>query len=70
MAPWKMYSESFIIGKDKRYAAEKAELGVTRDRYRDNKSRRSFHMMTSAVEKSLNTVIQKILQFSEGFSHL
>ena len=58
------------MGRDKRDAAEKADLGDTRDRYRDNKSRRSFYMKTSVIEKSLDTVIQKTLQFSEGFSHL
>ena len=67
-APWKMYSESFIIRRD---AAEKADLGDTRDRQRDNKSRRSFFfatssgkassrsfsMKTSAVKESLDIII-------------
>ena len=57
-----VYSESFLIGRD---AVEKAVLGDTTDRQRDNKSKRSFHMKTSAVEKSLEIIIQKTLQFSE-----
>ena len=66
-APWKMCSESFMIGKDD---AEKADPGDARNRHRDDKPKRSFNMKSFIVEKSLKTTIKKTLQFSDCSSRL
>ena len=59
----KKYSDSFIIGRD---VMEKADLGDPRDRQRDYKSRRSFHMKTYTVKKSLDIIIQMTLHLSDS----